>query len=168
MNKVSSEVNPWVTESIGKDLKEQIIRLNIQIGDKTFTRDFFPDVNIDFEQLEEQLQEMPSIFAFWSAVLAEQKTQVNTIERMLKRRRAVATQRILDKALEDRRKLTDKQVEKIIEKDEGVTKIEMKLMLERRAESKLYGIVESLKMKSEHLRSLAGFKRQELRDAGGA
>ena len=56
-------------------------------------------------------------------------------------------------------------LDEIVEADDTMLALQSKLMIAERALSKLYGFVDSLKMKSEHLRSLAGFKRQEMRDA---
>ena len=53
----------------------------------------------------------------------------------------------------------------MVEADKDLQDLESKLIISKRNESKLFGVVKSLNMKQEMLRSLAGFKRQEYQDA---
>ena len=55
--------------------------------------------------------------------------------------------------------------DEIVEADDKILELQTFLMLAQRSLGKLYGFVDAIRMKSEHLRSLAGFKRQEMRDA---
>lgn len=154
--------NAWYEQNIDDDIANIVIRLNIKLNDRTeITRDFRPDVEIDYDNLEGQLQEAPSIFSYWAMVLGEQRAVVARIERMVDVKRAFIIQEILEK----NDSIPKWKVDELVEVDKSVNTLETRLITAKRTETKLYNIVEALKMKSEHLRSLAGFKRQEMRDA---
>ena len=108
----------------------------------------------------------PQIYAFWAMVYSEQRSEVAQLDRILKRRKSEIKQTIIEEAKRrDLPKVTDKVFNDLVEKDEIILKYEMKLIMANRTMGKLYNIVEALKMKSEHLRSMAGFKRQEMQDS---
>jgi hypothetical protein len=98
--------------------------------------------------------------------MSEQKMVVGVFERKIKRRRAIVAEQILNTAKAEGISLRAADIKELIEADDILEKLEAELLIAQRSSGKLYNIVEAIKMKSEHLRSLAGFKRQELRDAG--
>ena len=155
--------NKWFQDNINPDIADAIVRLNVILPKRagTVTRDFRPDVEIDYESLETQMIEMPSIFAFWSAILSEQRAVVARVERAIISKRSAI-------AIETLEKITDIprwKLEELVEADSDIQDLENKLLSVKKNESKLYDIVNSLRMKSDHIRSLAGFKRQEYSDA---
>ena len=155
----------WVAHNIPEELAKTIYRVRVELqGGKVIERDFSADLTINYEMLEEQLAETPARFALWSSVLAEQRFVVAKFERLIARRRA----KICDNAREtvdDGARLHKYILDEIVEGDDEILKLQSQLMIANRSLSKLYGIVDALRMKSEHLRSLAGFKRQEMRDS---
>ena len=71
----------------------------------------------------------------------------------------------MDTAQKDNIKTRASDVELLLQSDQRIVDLESKLIIANRTLSKMFAIVDAIKMKSEHLRSLAGFKKQELRDS---
>lgn len=155
----------WFDENLGDDLANQLIKIKTTVNDQKVERDVRPDVIIDYDQLERQLEETPSMFVFWSMLLAEAKKEVATLERVIAVRRGQVTRELLDAAKNENVKTRASDIESLMESDQRIIDLESKLILANRTLSKMFAIVDAIKMKSEHLRSLAGFKKQELRDA---
>lgn len=159
-------MDDWFNRNIEDTIAKIVVRIKASINGQKIDRDFRPDVHIDFEDLEENLMETPQIFAYWAMVYSEQRSEVAKIERVLKRRKSeLKRQMIREAAKNEIPRVTDKTMNELIENDETVIKLEAQLILANRTAGKLYNIVEAIKMKSEHLRSLAGFKRQEHKDS---
>jgi len=153
-------------DDVGADIAKQLMHIRVQLSkDQVIEKDIRPDVTIDYDMLEEQLQQTPATFAFWSMLLAESKKQVAIFERAIQRRKGEVTKMLLDEAKNDGTKLRGSDVKDLIEADDDLNSLNAQLILANRTQSKLFAVVEAMRMKSEHLRSLAGFKRQELRDA---
>jgi hypothetical protein len=159
--------NKWFGDHIAEDIANVLIRIRVTLGDeKSVSRDFRPDVDIDYEDLETQLTTTPSMYAYWAMVMSEQRTAVSIIERKIKRRRAMVAKTIIETGKQDGIKISAAEIKELIDTDDELQKLEVQFLLAQRAAGKLYHIVEAIKMKSEHLRSLAGFKRQEMRESG--
>lgn len=129
------------------------------------TGDFRPATKIDYDSLEEQLAETPSQFAWWSSLLAEQRTKVQTIEKQISRRRAKLTEQFFNNGQESGIRIHKYLIDELVEADDKMLTLNAKLIEANRIQSKLWAAVQALQMKSEHLRSLAGFKKQEMRDS---
>lgn len=156
-------MSDWFKKNISDDIANLIIRLKIKATDNIIVeRDFRPDVNIDYDKLEEQLEETPAAMAFWSAVLAEQKAIVEAKKFQMERRRAAIGQRNRELAGQENIKITQSAIDDIVIQDADYVKMRAGVIIAERDLSKLYGIVQSIQMRSEHLRSLSGFKRQEM------
>ena len=155
--------NPWYEQNIDSDVANAIVRLRIVLPNRSvIERDFRADLVIDYDNLEKQMEEMPSIFSFWSLVLSERRMEVSKLERISKLRRATLVNELVGV---DEKSIPKWKIDELIEIDDKLIEIESKYIVAKRTESKLFGIVDALRMKSELIRSLAGFKRQELRDA---
>lgn len=154
----------WYAE-IPDEVRDTLFKIRVKIGpSKILEHNFLPDVDVDYDELEAQLEEIPAKYAYVSSILAEQKAIVQMKERMLLRRKALVTDEILQSSREAGISLRVSDVEKLIEKDDVVTKFDADLIMSRKVENKLIGLVTSIRMKSDSLRSLAGFKRQEMSD----
>ena len=71
---MSTKQNSWVKSNFDEDLAAAVFKLKVELPNgKIVTRDFSVDLGIDYDMLEEQLAETPSIFAFLSSILSEQK-----------------------------------------------------------------------------------------------
>lgn len=155
--------NRWFENNVPEDIAQTLIKLSVTLPNNTkITRDFRPDLDIEYEKLEFEMAEMPSIFGFWSLVLAEQKASVMIIDRKIKTKRAETLKMVKEELQKTEVKLIGRHIDEIVDTDDAVKKLEIQLVIEKKRESKLYAICDSLKMKAEILRSLAGFKKQEL------
>lgn len=154
----------WYETNVPEDIAKQLITLRFPVQDGVVERDFRPDVEIDYDDLVKQLEETPAMFSFWANLLAEVRKQVAVLERKVKRRKGEVTRTLLDEASTKGVKLRRDDVVDLIEADDLLNKFEAELIMANKHLSKLFAITDAIKMKSEHLRSLAGFKRQEQRD----
>lgn len=146
------------------DIIDYLVKIKVELNGKFIECDFSADLEIDYDILEIQLAEHPSKFAFWSTILSEQKFITSKLERMVATRRAKIYEANLEKAREHNAKFTKYELDEMVETDDQFISLNVKLLLEGRKLGKLYGVVDALRMKGENMRSLAGFKRQELRD----
>lgn len=154
----------WFDDNLGEDIARQLIRVRIDVNGTMVDRDVRPDVIIDYEVLEDQLVETPQAFLHWGFMLAEAKKNVASLERAIKMRRGQVTKDLLSEARKEGVKLRGSDIQDLIETDEQLSSLEAKMILANRTLSKLFAVVDAIRMKSEHLRSLSGFKKQEMRD----
>jgi len=164
--------NGWYKSNIPTEVVNYLCKVSIKINDdKVVNRDFLADLDIDYELIEQALLEMPSVFSFWMMLLSESEANINLLDRKIKFNRARIHIAILDahdKKQEELRKqgltierMTQGTIKEIIETDEDLNRLEVRLILARKAHVKVRAVVDALRMKSDNLRSLAGFKRQE-------
>lgn len=128
---------------------------------KKVTVDMLPDLDLDYDILEETMQDIPAQYAFYSMVYSEARMKVALEERRLKAVRGTITRRIQTEASGEKVRLTGEQVKTVVESEKGIVDADHRLQLAQMQCGKLYHMLEALKMKSELARSLAGFKRQE-------
>lgn len=128
---------------------------------KKVTVDMLPDLDLDYDILEETMQDIPAQYAFYAMVYSEARMKVALEERRLKAVRGTITRRIQTEATGEKVRLTGEQVKTVVESEKGIIDADQRLQLAQMQCGKLYHMLEALKMKSELARSLAGFKRQE-------
>ena len=122
----------------------------------------FPDIDVDYDILEQQLQDIPAQYTYWAALYSEMKSMVAIAERKVKSRKGECIEEVLESFRKEELKPPSvEQVKSIAEKDKELQKLDVKLALIQKHVGKMWHMVEALKLKSEVLRSLAGFKRQE-------
>ena len=157
------ENNPsWIDEHIPEELAtSSLFRFAVKLPDgNTIDVDLLQDIDIDYDRLEQQLEQTPSQFVWYAAILAELKSQVQILERKCKAKRGSLTEVAVTVARETGVKPTADQVKAMIESDDTLNTLEARLVLAQKHASKIHHMVEALRMKSDNLRSLAGFKRQ--------
>lgn len=162
--------NKWFTDNVSEDVAKSLFKIEIKLDDgRTIERDYVADVDIDYDNLEEQMKDMPSIYSFWSVLLAEQKLIVSKIERQIKRRRGKIVEELTSNAKNSeetktaRSALRATDIKELIEADDNLLALETKYILAERTLSKLYAVVKALEIKSDNLRSLCSIKKQEMR-----
>jgi hypothetical protein len=157
----------WFAKHIPEDIANRIIKIKVDLGGgRIVEEDFRPHLVFDYETLEEEMETTPQMFAYWAMVYSESKAEVAKLDRIAKRRRAQITDTILQEAKEGNMPKVSREVFKdLVEKDPELLAIEAKLILANRTMGKLWNIVDAMKMKAEMLRSLAGFKRQEMQSS---
>lgn len=169
-------MNEWFSKSIPPEVADVICKIKLSVNDgddkKQLTfADVITNLDIDYDALEQQLEEMPGAFTYWCFILAEAEAQVALLERTAKYKRGLLQEAIIDKFNEKAESIkgVDKlppqwQIKEMIEADKDINEVEIRYIIAKKNQSKIKAIVEGYRMKSEHLRSLAGFKRQERRE----
>ena len=153
----------WFDEYVPEEVaNSSLFKFTIKIADREIEVDMRADLDIDYAIIQSQLEDTPSEFAYWAAMYSELKMQVAFLERKIKNRRGKLTKTILDDAAAAQVRFTDKQIQAVIEADDVLNKLELILLRRNKHAGKMYFMVEALKMKSDNIRSLAGFARIEL------
>lgn len=159
----------WISENLPAEIvTSDLFRFNITFPNgKKLRIDITNDIEVDYENLEDQLDKCPGQYVWYASLYSEAKEMVTLLERRIKIRRGELTDAVLEEARDKNTKgfkfkPTDKQVAAVIEKDEKLNKWELLLARQQKNVGKLWHLVKAVEMKSEHLRSRAGFKKQEL------
>lgn len=153
----------WLTRHIPADvIRSSLFAFDVKLWDGTTVRvDITNDIEIDYERLEQQMDEVPGQYVWWSSIYSEAKAMVTLLERRIKVRRGILVEAAIDEGRKSGVRLTDKQAEKVVEQDGILNKWEVSLIVLQKNVGKLYHMVQAIQMKSELLRSRSGFKRQE-------
>lgn len=156
----------WIATNMPSEIVSSdlfVFKLKFSNG-KLITVNVANDVEVDYERLEQQLDECPGQYVFWACIYSEAKEMVTLLERRIKIRRGVLVDD-LQKSAKDSGllRLTEKQVLAVVEKDDLLNQLEIKLATLQKNTGKLWHMMKAIEMKSEHLRSRSGFKKQELR-----
>ncbi len=167
MAKTDRKLPGWVDEHLPSEIAHSaIFEFNVRFQDgKTHTVRMLPDLTVDYDTLQAQLTEMPAQYAYWAAMHAELKLSLGVQERMVKAKRGRLTDAVLDSAGKGQVKFTADQVKSLVDKDSDLVAMEVALLTIQRNFNKMWAMMEALKMKFDALRSLAGFKRQELENS---
>ncbi len=157
---------PWSVADLPDDLKnDTVFRFTITMPNKSKIEvDLLADVDPDYDNLIEQLQSLPGQYTYYATLYSELKSQIATFERAVKTRRGKQLEYIVRTSSAKGVKLTDKQSQSLLEADDEVIKLEAKLILLNKTCGKLYHMIEAMRLKSEHLRTLSVFRRQEYQD----
>ncbi len=171
MSDVPPTPKPKWAVSIPDDIFYSVFRLEVKTPQGRIAQDIYPFVHFDYhadpsgDTLIQEVSEIAAKYSFWSMVLADGKFAVAVAKRKVLHRRGKVMNEILQQArIEGVSAPRRQDVEDLIEADPELTKANLELMLAERTESKLLGVVLSLKVKSEELRTLAGFKKQEIQE----
>ena len=123
--------------------------------------DLLSDIDIDYDILETHLEEIPAQYMFWAAVYSELKSMVTISDLKVSRRRSILTKEIIERFKAKSIKLTDKQLTNLIDQDDKLAVLQVEVASAHKKAGKVYHMVEAIRLRSEHCRSLAGFKRQD-------
>lgn len=157
-----SDLPKWFKENITEEVSgSTLFKFNIQIGQEKIEVDMRTDLDVNYENIIYELEVAPSVFVYWASIYSELRMQVAKVERQVKARRGKLVDKVLKEASDNGVRITDKQVQAIIESDEVLNQLEVKLMVMQKHTGKMYFMIEAIKMKSDNLRSLAGFARME-------
>ncbi|MCK9558127.1 MAG: hypothetical protein M0R50_08830 [Candidatus Cloacimonetes bacterium] len=158
----------WFQEHVPTELADSSLfkfKIKLQNG-STIEVNLAADIDINFDILEDQHERIPAQYIYWAAIYSELRCAVAIMELRMKSRRKSITRRITEEFHSTNTKLTDKQLLALTEGDDGLVKNEAELAILQRNCGKVYHMVEAIKLRSEHTRSLAGFKRQEKEQSG--
>jgi len=166
MSRKRSKQPKWFDEYVPEEVaNSSLFKFVVAINsNQRIVVDMRADLEVDYNIVQDQLEDTPSEFAYWAAIYSELKMQIAKIERQIKARRGKLIDKIVKDATEANVRLTDKQTMACVEADKDLNKLEAKLMIMNKHCGKMYFMVEAIRMKSDNLRSLAGFARIEYAD----
>jgi hypothetical protein len=157
----------WLEDNIDPKLVEYLFEIKIDnlknIG--SYQRNFAKDAVVDFDLLEDQLQETPEMIAFWDMLLAEIKIRVEAISHAIRVQRGKITSRIINEAQAKQLDVKSTELKELINADPAMIQLELKLISAKKSEEKLKVVVEAATRKFDALRSLSGFKKVEKNQA---
>lgn len=120
------EVPKWITEHVPEELQNShLFRFHVTFPNGTRASiDLLEDLDINFDMLEHHLETIPAQYMFWASVYSELRSLVTTWEIKISRRRAWMVKNLLGHYKEAGIKLTDKQLQQLIDSD-GADKAEI-------------------------------------------
>lgn len=153
--------NKWWEGSVDTDISDVVVELNALLSGKKVSKSWVDDLALNYENIDTDMENIPSVIAFWSAVLAEARKERSLIKMKMDIRRS--------KILEGTKSLAKEGVKLTVSDKENIVCVDPKYMQLHKQEinleatvSKLFGIVDALKIKADNLRSFAAMKRAEL------
>lgn len=129
---------------------------------KTVKAEIFPDVNLNYNKIEYQLEQIPSQFAYWATIKAETELYVASLEKQLKIVRAIVEEELVMYCSTHGLKYTVGYTKSQVEKDVRVISIENKYNIAKASKEKVAVIVDALSKKADLARSLNSLKKEEL------
>lgn len=156
--------NKWWENNIDSDISQVVIALKCKLSGKEIVRNWTEDLSLDYEALDDDMEKMPSVLAFWSAVLAEARREKNLVEMKLNIRRSKVMEGVKE-LIKEGVKMTVQDKENIVNVDSKYQALQIKLIEIDSTVSKLFGIVDALKVKADNLRSFSAMKRAELQNS---
>jgi hypothetical protein len=164
----SDQLPKWFQEHVPLDLAtSNLFKFKVKLQNGTVCEvNLAQDIDINFEILEDQHERIPAQYIYWAAIYSELRSAVAQLELKIKSRRHALVRRILEEFKVKGTKLTDKQLNALVDGETGLIKSEAELTIIQRNCGKVYHMVEAIRLRSEHSRSLAGFKRQEKEQSG--
>jgi hypothetical protein len=162
------ELPKWFAEHVPAEVAQgEIFRFDITLRNgHVISIDLLQDIDIDFDILEEQHERVAAQYVFWATIYSEVRASVATLELKLRAKRTAIARMLSAKFKQENQKLTDKQFTAVIDGDPDLIRLEATLAIAQRNCGKVYHMVQAISMRSEHCRSLAGFKRQEKEQSG--
>lgn len=161
---------PKWAEGIDDEIYRSVFTLSVKTNNGTkIVKDVSPMFSYDYltdpsgDELVTAIANISGILAFWSSVLADAKLAVGVAKRKALKQRGKVMQSIIAQARAENVQIPRRQdVEDLIEDDPELNRREAEVLHAEMVESKLLGVVISLRAHAESLRSLAGFKKAEL------
>lgn len=172
----NNDLPPWFERNVATVAPELLnstlfkFKVKLQVyedgdeGKLTFKQievNMLPDLTLDYDNLEQLMQDLPAQYAFWAAVYSEVRMGVAVAERKLKMRYGKVMEKITQEFEDRKLKPTIEVIKRIVEKDESLAKADIEYQKMQMQAGKLYHMIEALNKKVELARSLAGFKRNE-------
>lgn len=161
----------WIEANIPEELvSSSLFRFNVtlQVPDpesnskkREITVNILPDLDIDMEILEEQMQDIPAQYAFWSSVYSELRLAVALAERKLKVRKGEAIQAVQREMEANKTRISVEQQKLIMEMNPPLVRADTNLAVAQKNAGKIWHMVKALEMKHEVCRSLIGLKKSE-------
>jgi hypothetical protein len=143
------------------EFKQAVCEIQAKINGNKSSFQVDEDLSVSYDEIEFELDQFPQVYLMWAMIYSEVREQVNILEKKIRRRRGTLTVEILGD--QNNKGLRRGDIADIIECDDDLMKIEAEHIRLQKVAGKLYHTLEALKMKNDNIRSLSGFKKQEMR-----
>lgn len=143
-----------------EDFKKILCNISLVVHGQTREFQLEEDLNINWDEIEHDLDNFPQIYHLWAMIYSEAKEYVNMLDKKIRRRKGKLTGEIL---ANEGKGLRRGDIADMIECDDDLLKVEAEHIRAQKITGKLYFTLESLKMKNDNMRSLFGMKKQEMR-----
>jgi len=144
---------------LDNDIKEAICTIKVMLGGDNKKFNIKDDLVIDYENIEHEMEEFPNKFYLWSMLYSEIKEQLSVIEKKIKKRKGIIYDEIYKQG---GGKMRRSDITDLMETDSTLNELEIKKIILDKQSQKLWFTLEALRMKNDNLRSLSGFRKQEL------
>lgn len=141
------------------DIKEALCKIKVKFRGQTREFDIKDGLSIDYDHMEEEMEHIPHVYQLWAMLYTEVREQKETTDKKIRKRKGILYQAIQETGGKNLRR---SDIADIMENDEVLEKLEAASIIINKQCQKLWFILESLKMKNDNMRSLSGFKKQEL------
>lgn len=145
------------------DIKEALCTIKVTFKGTTNLFSIKDGLDIDYENVEHEMEEFPNKYHLWSMLYSEVKQQLAVIEKKIKKRKGFIYDEIYKQG---GGKMRRSDIADLTETDDVLNKLELDKILIEKQSQKLWFTLEALKMKNDNLRSLSGFRKQEMYQAG--
>lgn len=156
--------NKWWKKNVDGEIHHVIVELKSKLSGKEIKKDWTEDLSLSYEHVDVDMENIPSILAFWCAVLAEARKEKSLIGIMIDVKKSKILEGTKD-LIKEGIKLTVSDKENIICVDPDYIKLRKREIDLDATISKLFGVVDALKIKADNLRSFAAMKRAELHNS---
>ena len=162
-NSENDDLPKWFREHVPPDLaRSSLFRFVVKLSNGNVCNvNLTEDIDINFEILEDQHERIPAQYVYWASMYSELRSAVAIMDLKIRSRRHSILRRIIDEFKTRGIKPTDKQTVGIVDGDKELIRLEAEQAILQKNCGKVYHMVEAIRLRSEHSRSLAGFKRQE-------
>ena len=158
-------MKPISATELPDEIKTAICTVKVLLGKDKQKYKFVvkDDLKVNYENMENEMEQIPDVFHMWAMIYNEIKEQKDIIDKKIRKRRGILYREISEQGGKNLRR---SDISDIMEIDEILENLEIQHILISKQSQKVYYILESIKMKNDNMRSLAGFKRQELYQTG--
>jgi len=146
-----------------EDIKEALCTVKVTLKGNTNEFSIKDDLVIDYEGIENEMEVFPNKYHLWSMLYSEVKEQLSVIEKKIKKRKGIVYDEIHKQG---GGKMRRSDISDLLETDDVFEKLELRKIILEKQSQKLWFTLEALRMKNDNLRSLSGFRKQELYQAG--
>jgi hypothetical protein len=146
-------------KDLDDDIKKAICVVKAKINGQVKKFDVEDNLMINYDLIESELEDFPHTYYLWAMLYSEVKEQQEVIEKKIRKRKGILYKTILD---EGGWNLRRSEIDDLMSDDEVLMELELQAILIGKQRQKLWYILESLRMKNDNMRSLAGFRKQEL------
>jgi hypothetical protein len=150
-------------EELPDDIKQALCTISVKFRGEKRNFAIGDELRIDYEHIEHEMEELPNKFHLWAMLYSEVREQKEVVEKKVRKRKGILYDEIRKQLGDERLRRSD--IDDIMEVDEMLETLEAQQIILEKQCQKLWFVLESLRMKNDNIRSLSGFRKQELYQA---